>query len=305
MRLFYTDHYEVELPAGHKFPMRKYRLVREMLQQDGCFTFTPGGEAPLNAIERAHDPEYVRQFVSGTLPPQVIRRIGFPWSEAMVRRTLASAGATLAAAEDAVSNGAGGTLAGGTHHAFRNEGSGFCVFNDIAIAILALREEHGVHRAAVIDLDVHQGDGTALIFEEDLAVFTFSMHGRNNFPFRKQRSRLDLELDDGTGDEEYLVMLEAALPRVFASSPDVVFFQSGVDALATDVLGKLALTPEGMRQRDRTVIEAARDYGAPLVVTLGGGYSHPIEMTVAAHANTFGELNSVYGSTSQRKDVQS
>jgi acetoin utilization deacetylase AcuC-like enzyme len=184
-----------------------------------------------------------------------------------------------------MAHGFGGNLAGGTHHAFRGEGSGFCVFNDLAVAILALRRDRLAARAAVIDLDVHQGDGTAAIFEDDPAVLTLSMHGENNFPFRKQRSRIDIALADGTGDAEYLHRLKQVLPEVIAFGPQVIFYQSGVDALAGDRLGRLALTLEGLKQRDRLVLETSR--GIPLVITLGGGYAEPIERTAQAHANTF------------------
>ncbi len=275
--------------------MRKYRLVRDLLTADGHFRFLPAPLASTEIIERVHDPAYVQAFISGEISPSVMRRIGFPWSLELVNRTLASVGGTLAATRHALERGFGGTLAGGTHHAFRNEGSGFCVFNDIAVAILDLREKHGIERAAVIDLDVHQGDGTAQIFEHDPNVLTLSMHGRHNFPFRKQHSRIDVELEDKTGDAEYLERLEEVLPEVFAFRPGVIFYQSGVDALATDSLGRLSLTPAGIRQRDRTVINAVRTHGAPFVVTLGGGYSTPIELTAEAHAGTFRELHSVYG----------
>jgi acetoin utilization deacetylase AcuC-like enzyme len=239
------------------------------------------------AIERVHDPNYVREFLAGRLAPEKLRRIGFPWSEGLVSRTLASAGGTLAALRSALESGFSGNLAGGTHHAFRSEGSGFCVFNDIAIAIAAAREEYRLRRAAVIDLDVHQGDGTASIFANDPDVLTLSMHGRNNFPFRKQRSRIDIELDDGAGDEDYLGELRRVLPRVFEFAPQVIFYQSGVDALATDALGRLSLTPAGLMERDRMVMSAVRERAVPFVITLGGGYSKPIEITAEAHANTY------------------
>jgi len=217
----------------------------------------------------------------------VMRRIGFPWSPELVKRTLASAGSTLAAAREAIESGVGGTLAGGTDHAFRGEGSGFCVFNDLAIAIEEARARTGLRRMAVIDLDVHQGDGTAAIFAGDDAVFTLSLHGRRNFPFRKQRSKLDVELEDGAGDDEYLKQVEAALPSVWAFAPQLVLYQSGVDGLRSDRLGRLALTPQGLRMRDELVIGGARQRRLPLAITIGGGYSEPIELTVEAHANTF------------------
>jgi acetoin utilization deacetylase AcuC-like enzyme len=293
MRLLYCDHHEIPLPPGHKFPMRKYRLLRGLLAGDGVFRMQPASPAEVAAIERVHDAAYVRAFLEGTLDPRVMRRIGFPWSEGLVRRTLASAGGTLAATVDALTGGIGGNLAGGTHHAFRAAGSGFCVFNDIAIAI-----RHAGLRAAVVDLDVHQGDGTALIFEDDPDVLTFSMHGAGNFPFRKQRSRIDVELADGTGDEDYLRRLAQVLPRVFDFEPEIIFYQSGVDALAGDKLGRLALSHEGLRERDRMVLSGARDRGIPLVITLGGGYADPIERTAEAHANTFRTAARLYASSS-------
>jgi acetoin utilization deacetylase AcuC-like enzyme len=216
-----------------------------------------------------------------------MRRIGFPWSEGLVRRTLASVGGTLAATREALNYGWGGTLAGGTHHAFRAEGAGFCVFNDIAVAVEWLRREQGLERIAVVDCDVHQGDGTAQIFSGDEGVFTLSLHGRKNFPFRKQTSRLDIELEDGTGDDAYLAALQPALDAVFAFNPQFIFFQSGVDALASDRLGRLALTHNGLKRRDEVVLGSCREQHVPVAVTLGGGYSDPIEPTVEAHANTF------------------
>jgi acetoin utilization deacetylase AcuC-like enzyme len=285
--LFYTDHHQFPLPEGHKFPLPKYRLVRELLEESDRFELRPAPLAKLTEIERTHDSEYVRAFVEGTLAPAAMRRIGFPWSEQLVRRTLASVGGTLSATRQALIDGFSGTLAGGTHHAFRSEGSGYCVFNDIAIAIEMLRAEGKAARCAIIDLDVHQGDGTAQIFEDDEDVLTFSMHGGKNFPFRKQRSKLDVELEDGTSDEEYLGRLEVALPIVCAFQPDFVFYQSGVDPLDSDRLGRLAVTMDGLRRRDLMVFEAVRELSCPLVVTLGGGYSDPIERTAQAHAQTF------------------
>ncbi len=282
-RLWYCDHYQIPLPAGHKFPMGKYRLLREALAADGIYQLEPASFADPAAIERAHDPAYVRGFLDGTLDARVMRRIGFPWSEDLVRRTLASVGGTLSATADALATGFGGNLAGGTHHAFRAEGAGFCVFNDIAVAIRNLDPR----RVAVIDLDVHQGDGTALLFADDPNVLTFSMHGAANFPFRKQRSRIDVELRDRTEDAEYLDLLAAALPRVFEFAPEIVFYQSGVDGLAGDRLGRLALTHAGLEARDRMVMESCRDRAIPFVITLGGGYAEPIERTAEAHANTF------------------
>lgn len=294
--LYYCDHYEIPLPPGHKFPMRKYRLLRERLQTDGRFHFEQAPLADAAVIERAHDSGYVRAFLEGSISPRAMRRIGFPWSEALVKRTLGSVGGTIAATSQAFATGWGGNLAGGTHHAFRCDGAGFCVFNDLAVAILDSRAR-GVRRAAVVDLDVHQGDGTALIFDSDPDVLTLSMHGRNNFPFRKQRSKIDVELDDGTGDEVYLARLAEVLPEVFRFRPGVIYYQSGVDALETDVLGRLSLSMEGLNRRDRMVMKAARAAAIPFVITLGGGYSDPVELTAEAHANTFRTAAGVFATT--------
>jgi acetoin utilization deacetylase AcuC-like enzyme len=249
---------------------------------DTRYTFEPAPFADAEVIELAHDPAYVRAFLNGTVDPGIIRRIGFPWSEGLVRRTLASVGGTLRATDDALARGWGGNLAGGTHHAYYAEGSGFCVFNDLAIAVRSVGR-----RAAIIDLDVHQGDGTASIFAGDPNVFTLSLHGCKNFPFRKQQSTLDIAFPDGTQDDEYLSALSAALPKAFEHGPEITFYQAGVDGLASDKLGRLGLTPAGLRQRDLMVFEACQTRGVPCVLTLGGGYSEPIELTVAAHAATF------------------
>jgi acetoin utilization deacetylase AcuC-like enzyme len=295
-RLFYCDQHDMHLPAGHKFPTPKYRKVRDLLAMDGHYDFEPAPFARHELIERAHDPAYVDAFLNGTLDPQIVRRIGFPWSEVLVRRTLASVGGTLCATQDALDRRFGGNLAGGTHHAFRGEGSGFCVFNDLAVATLWLRHERNIQRVAVVDCDVHQGDGTAQIFENDPLVFTLSLHGRKNFPFRKQRSRLDIELEDQTTDEVYLSELRSALDSVLAFQPQVIFYQSGVDGLACDTLGRLALTHDGLMRRDRMVFSAASHSKTPIVITLGGGYGNPIEETALAHANTYRTALEVFGS---------
>ena len=285
--LFYTDEYTLPLPEGHRFPIQKYRMLRELLEQDGRFRFELAPLAEREVIELAHDAAYVDAFESGTLSAQAIRRIGFPWSVGLVKRTLASVGGTLAATREALENGWGGNLAGGTHHAFRGEGSGFCVFNDIAVAAKWLQVSGHAKRIAVIDLDVHQGDGTAQIFADDPSVLTFSMHCEVNFPFRKQQSKIDVALAEGVGDEEYLRQVEEVLPRVFGFEPEFVFYQAGVDVLATDTLGKLKLSPEGVKRRDEMVIAATKNAGVPMVITIGGGYSKPIEATAKAHAETF------------------
>ena len=229
---------------------------------------------------------------SGRAEDSVIR-LGFPWSAELVLRSRSSAGGTLAAAFAALEDGAAGNLAGGTHHAFADHGEGYCTFNDHAIAIRTLQNEGRIRRAAVIDLDVHQGNGTAAIFAGDPDVFTFSMHGAKNFPFRKQRSSLDVELADGCGDREYLETLEQYLPAAIAGA-DIVFYQGGVDPLAEDTLGRLSLTHEGLRARDRIVFQAVRDRTVPIVLTLGGGYARPIDLSALAHAGTYREARAVF-----------
>ncbi len=281
--VYYCDHHEIPLPKGHKFPMRKYALLRQRLQQSGLFDLQPAPLASSEQIELAHDADYVRSFLDGTLPPAMVRRIGFPWSPQLVARTLASVGSTMAASVNALRFGWSGGLAGGTHHAFRAEGSGYCIFNDVAVAIASLRASGQIRRAAVVDLDVHQGDGTAAMFEHDDDVLTISLHGRNNFPFRKQTSKIDVEFENEAADETYLGVLEWLIPRVKEFDPDIVYFQAGVDALRSDTLGRLSLTHEGLLRRDRIVTALP----FPLVVTLGGGYANPIEDTVEAHASTF------------------
>ena len=311
-RLFYTDHYVLPLPPIHRFPIEKYQLLRQLLTADSIFALEPAPLAEVATIELVHERDYVEAFLRGTLSDGAIRRIGFPWSEGLVQRTLASVGSTLAATREALATGWGGTLAGGTHHAFAGQGSGYCVFNDIAVAARWLRvggAEQALARAdgggrpyvdrgariAVIDLDVHQGDGTAHIFRDDSSVLTVSVHCKANFPLQKQQSRLDIELEAGVGDEEYLRVLEKVLPRLWEFEPDVVFYQSGVDGLASDRLGRLRLTHDGLKERDRMVMNAVRKLSVPFVITVGGGYSEPIALTAEAHANTFRVAAEVLG----------
>jgi acetoin utilization deacetylase AcuC-like enzyme len=299
VRAFFCDTYEMPLPPGHRFPMPKYRLLRARLMEEHILA--PDELAESEVIDRAslllaHTPEYLDAVFSGTLPPAEQRRLGFGWSEALLARSRASVFGTLAASRAALVDGVAGNLGGGTHHAHADRGAGFCVFNDIAVAARALQREGLIERALVVDLDVHQGDGTAAIFEGDESVFTFSMHGAKNFPFRKQRSSLDVELPDGCGDSEYLAALEQNLPVVVdRSRPDILFFQAGVDPLESDTLGRLDLSLAGLRLRDRMVALAAHEQGIPLVLTLGGGYANPIALSVEAHAGTWREARSVFG----------
>ncbi|MCY3000353.1 MAG: histone deacetylase [Planctomycetota bacterium] len=304
MRVVYTDHFAVPLPPGHRFPMHKYAELRRKLVSEGVLgegELFPARPAPVEALLAVHDERYVRGYLDGSLEPKELARIGFPWSPAMVARTLASAGGTLLAAEFALADGFAGVLAGGTHHAGRAFGAGFCVFNDLAVAAVSLLERAAARRVLVVDLDVHQGDGTAEIFAGDERVFTFSMHGERNFPLRKQVSDLDVPLRDGTGDDEYLALLEEHLPRAIERArPDFVLYQGGVDPLEHDRLGRLKLTLAGLAERDRRVFQRFRELGLPLVTTLGGGYSDPIGPTLEAHANTYRVAREVFGAAPSR-----
>ncbi|MEM9799501.1 MAG: histone deacetylase [Planctomycetota bacterium] len=291
MRVFYCDHFEVVLPPKHRFPMRKYALLRERLVGDGLVDesdLIPARTAPLEDVFAVHDHGYVQGFLDGTLDRRTIQRIGFPWSEAMVMRSLGSVGSTLGAVEAALEDGIAGTLAGGTHHAHVEFGSGYCVFNDLAIAARRLLDRGAVERVLVFDVDVHQGDGTAAIFQGDARVFTCSIHGAKNFPGRKQQSDLDVALADGTGDEEYLRALDATLDEALdRARPDVVLYQGGVDVLGIDHLGRLALTLAGVAERDRRALTRFRSEGLPIALTLGGGYADPIEPSIDAYVGTY------------------
>ena len=293
VRIYHCDVYAIDLPAGHRFPAGKYQMIRERLARDG-FILELAPFAPIELIKLVHTEHYVNEFLSGSLSATSIRRIGFPWSEGLVRRSLSSLGGTLAAVEDAFERGWGANLAGGTHHAFAEEGAGYCVFNDLAVAIQWLRRDGRIRRAAVIDLDVHQGDGTARIFYRNQDVFTVSMHCRSNFPLRKQESTIDVELPAGTADDEYLSALDFVMPQVMAFRPDIILYQSGVDALHSDRLGHLALTHAGLSERDRRVMLAARSHDIPFVITLGGGYSLPMELTAEAHANVYRTASQIF-----------
>lgn len=291
MRVFYCDHFEVVLPPKHRFPMHKYRLLRERLVSDGIVdgeALMPAATVPLEDLFAIHDPSYVEGFLEGSLPRKAVQRIGFPWSEEMVMRSLGSVGSTLAAVDAALEDGLSGTLAGGTHHAYRDFGSGYCVFNDLAVAARRVLDRGAVRRVLVFDVDVHQGDGTASIFEEDPRVFTCSIHGERNFPSRKQRSDLDVPLPDDIGDDAYLAALDAALDEAMErSGPDLVLYQGGVDVLAVDRLGRMALSEAGVRERDRRALSCFRGEGLPVALTLGGGYADPVEASVSAYAGTY------------------
>jgi acetoin utilization deacetylase AcuC-like enzyme len=290
VNVYYTDRYVLPLPPWHRFPMQKYALLRERVEAAGI-AGAAGLQLPPAAedeqILRAHDRAYLAKLVNGTLTAQEQRRIGFPWSPQMVERSRRSSGATLAAARSALQDGVGVNLAGGTHHAFRDHGEGYCVFNDAAIAALSLQAEGRIKRAVVIDCDVHQGNGTASILAGDTSVFTFSIHGANNFPFAKESSDLDIELADGTGDREYLEALDKGVCHALsAAQPDLALYLAGADAHEGDRLGRLKLTKAGLAERDRLVFALCREAGLPVAVAMAGGYGRRIEDSVDIHFNT-------------------
>ncbi len=291
MHAWASDHFLVPVPAGHRFPNGKFAAVRESLLRDGVLAperVHRSEPAPLEWLARVHTEEYIERVVAGTLSADEQRRIGVPWSPGLVQRARAAVFGTVAAAHAAYEHGVAGNLAGGSHHAFRDRGEGYCVFNDIAVAIGDLRAHGRAKRPLIVDLDVHQGNGTAAIFADDASVFTLSLHGATNFPLRKERSTRDVEFADGAEDWEYIGALDRALPdALHAHRPDVVFYQAGVDALADDALGRLALSPHGLAVRDARVFAQCAERAIPVVITMGGGYARPIERSIHAHANVW------------------
>ncbi len=282
--------YNYPLPEGHRFPASKYTLLRERVVSSGLVREHQLHDPPLATdaeLLRVHDADYMRKVRTGTLTDAEIRRLGFPWSAELVTRASRAVGGTIAAARHAVDYGIAMNLAGGTHHAFAAHGEGFCVFNDVAVAVRTLQADSVIRRAAIIDLDVHQGNGTHAIFANDDSVFTFSMHGARNFPFRKVPGSLDIALDDGTDDACYLELLTTALPRVLReASADLVCYLAGADPHAGDALGRLALTFDGLRRRDRIVLTLCREIGLPVAIVIAGGYGRNIDDTVDVHLGT-------------------
>ncbi|KER10943.1 MAG: deacetylase [[Candidatus Thermochlorobacteriaceae] bacterium GBChlB] len=297
MTVFYSDRYTIPLPDGHRFPMEKYRLLRLALLREGVLRDSELAEPALATRDQlllAHSAAYIDSICNGTASPDVIRRIGFPWSQGLVARSLATVGGAISAAETALRDGVSGNLAGGTHHALRNAGEGYCVFNDLAVAALWLLEKQSVSRVAIVDLDVHQGNGNSDILGGRNDVFIFSMHGAKNYPFRKVASTVDIDLADGTGDAEFLAILQTVLPRVFEFKPDLVLYQAGVDPLKEDTLGRLALSHQGLMERDRMVLSECKRHGVPVSLALGGGYAKPIDLTVEAHVGTYRVVKEIF-----------
>ncbi len=285
MKVYSSDRFVLPLPDTHRFPMAKYRLLREAVEASGWLSPDDLREAPRATDEellRVHDVEYVERVTTGTLSAAEVRRLGFPWSPELVERSRRSVGATIAACRTALESERGVNLAGGTHHAFADRGGGFCVFNDIAVAIRAMQASESVRRAVVIDCDVHQGDGTAAIFAGDDTVFTLSVHGARNYPLRKQPSDLDVALDDGVDDAAYLEALSRALEQVADhDSFDLAVYLAGADPYAGDRLGRLAVTPAGLATRDRRVFDFCDRNDLPVALVMGGGYA-PDESEIAA-----------------------
>ena len=287
MKVFYSDHFVLPLPEGHRFPMVKYSMLRERVGASGiCGPEELRVPSPVSDEEilRAHERAYLRRVLEGTLTRSEMRRIGFPWSERMVERSRRASGGTLGACRAALEEGFAANLAGGTHHAFAGQGEGYCVFNDSAIAARALQAEGLVERVVIVDTDVHQGNGTAAILRGDPTVFTLSIHGAKNFPFRKEESDLDLPLPDGADDGEFLEALEKGLEAALeASRAGLAIYLAGADPYEDDRLGRLSVGKGGLAERDRLVLETCRERGIPAAVTMAGGYAPKVEDTVEIH----------------------
>jgi len=292
VKVFYCDHFVLPLPPDHSFPMSKYSRAREAIEREGLVAadgILESKRASWDDLRLVHDAAYVEAVAHGTIGRDMQRRIGFPWSPGMVERSRRSVGATLDAARAALDGpeGVAANLAGGTHHAFADRGEGFCVFNDVAVAARVLLAEGRVERVLIVDCDVHQGNGTAAIFARDPVVFTFSMHGANNFPFRKERSHMDVEWPDGTADDEYLAALEAYIgPLLVAHRPGIVFYLAGADPYEGDRWGRLRLTIDGLKRRDAIVLQHCAAAGVPVAISMAGGYARDIAAIVTIHTNT-------------------
>jgi acetoin utilization deacetylase AcuC-like enzyme len=297
MQVFYTPRYYADIGQGHVFPIRKFELVRDRLLSEG--TLQPAelvepAPATLDDVLLVHTEDYVSRLCSGNLTTRELRRLGLPWSESLVQRSFYAAGGTIAAAHVAIGAGYSSNLAGGTHHSFADRGEGFCVLNDVAIAIRALRARKLLQRAAIVDCDVHQGNGTATIFAGDHDTFTFSIHGANNYPLFKAQSTLDVELTDGTSDAGYLDSLAKHLPAVFTKDPEIVFYLAGADPYAGDKLGRLAVTIDGLRERDAYVLRKCYEREVPVVTVMSGGYGKDINDTIEIHCNTIRMVKEVF-----------
>ena len=298
MRLYPCDKYSLPLPEGHRFPVQKYEMLRQRLELDAAtgipFVFIEPHAANDEELRRVHCPEYLGRVFRGTLTHAEIQRIGFPWSQELVERSLRSTGAAIDAAASALGDGVAASLAGGTHHAGTNWGEGFCVFNDIAVATREIQDRGLVHRVLIVDCDVHQGNGTAEIFAHDDTVFTLSLHGEKNFPLRKYPSSLDVPLADGTADDSYIAALQKALKvSLLNFRPDIIFYIAGADPYEGDRLGRLGVSQEGLLLRDRLVFTTALTNCVPVAIVCGGGYCNDLSMIAEIHAATMREAASL------------
>ena len=290
LKLFYTDPYTIPLPQNHTFPIHKYTLLRKRLLDSGVVkaeNFHIPHAATREEITRVHEPQYFDRLQAGQLTSKEIRPIGLPWSNEFVARARRSAGATIEACRHAMAAGVTANLGGGTHHAFADRGQGYCLLNDAAIASRALQADDTAGRILIIDCDVHQGNGTAAIFKNDPSVFTFSIHGKKNFPFVKEKSDLDIALDDETGDSAYLDALEKGLEQSLTRShAEIALYLAGADPYKDDRFGRLALSKKGLAERDRMVFNRCHDAGLPIAVTMAGGYARQVQDTVDIHYQT-------------------
>jgi acetoin utilization deacetylase AcuC-like enzyme len=297
MLVFYSPHYYAEIGDTHIFPIRKFELVRDRLLDEGTLLHHELVEpepANIDDILLVHTEDYVSRLCAGELTTKEIRRLGLPWSESLVRRSFYAVGGTISAAATALEAGFSSNLAGGTHHSFADHGEGFCVLNDVAIAIRTLRKRGLIQRAAIIDCDVHQGNGTATIFSGDTETFTCSIHGANNYPLFKVGSTLDIELPDGTSDGLYLASLKESLPVVFGWDPDIVFYLAGADPYVNDKLGRLAVSMNGLQHRDELVLNECFLREKPVATVMSGGYGKDINDTVEIHCNTIRSIKKIF-----------
>lgn len=297
MKIYYSDLYTLQLPEDHRFPMTKYKMLRNFLIEEKILSVDELFESPLaldDELALAHDPNYVAAIKNGTVDDKILKRIGFPWSYDLYLRSCTTVGGALAAAKSALKDKISGNLAGGTHHAHYAAGEGYCVFNDIAVATRYLKRNNLAKKIAIIDLDVHQGNGNSSILRQDTDVFIFSIHGEKNYPFIKVPSHLDIALPENVGDDEYLKALNRGLLEIKKFNPDFIFYQMGVDPLIHDALGKMSLSFEGLIQRDRIVLQYAKNLNIPISLALGGGYAKPIQKSVEAYANTYRVVKELY-----------
>lgn len=299
MKLFFADTVPLGLPEGHRFPAVKYPLLRERVARSGCFppeALIPASPVSFDLLCLAHTPDYVRRVFSGQLSEKEIRRIGLPWSPELVERSRCSVGATLSACRAALSEGVSANLGGGTHHAYADHGEGYCVFNDVAVAVRAILSETPARRILIVDCDVHQGNGTAAILAGDPAVFILDLYGARNFPFHKEAVSLAVPLPDGANDAVYLAALRTALPQAIEQAQaDLAIYLAGSDAFAGDSLGRLSLTKAGLEGRDRLVLHSLRQAGLGVCVVMAGGYARPISDTVDIHFRTLCVAQEVFG----------